>query len=273
MYSLCPSCSLQPAAQAAHSYSKHVAWLKSLLLDHLGLGASPATQITVFVQDWGSLLGLRIVAEAPWAFARVVVGNGYLPTGDAKPSKMFERWLEFSQSVPELPVGAIVASGTARELSAAEVAGYDAPFQTEAAKAAARALPALVPMKPDQEGALDNICAWATLARFQRPVVTCFSTGDPITRGADQLLQQRIVGAHDQPHETLEGGHFLQEDVPLELVRIILATIRRTPEACMLEPLARQSGLPGTKQAAAAAEATAIAEQRAFTCLQAPAKL
>jgi len=256
-----------------YTYSKQVAWLKCLLLNHLQLGMSPASQMTVFVQDWGSLLGLRIVAEAPWAFARVVVGNGFLPTGDGKPSKMFARWLDFSQNTPQLPVGAIIASGTARQLAEHEVAAYDAPFSTEDSKEAARALPALVPVSPDQEGALDNICAWATLARFQRPFVTCFSTGDPITRGADALLQRYVAGARGQKHETLEGGHFLQEDVPQDLVRIILRTIRETPEAPLTEPLARAGGLPGTAQAAAAAAAIAAAEARAHATLQAASKL
>jgi len=255
------------------SYSKQVAWLKSLLLDHLQLGRSARSQMTVFVQDWGSLLGLRIVAEAPWAFARVVVGNGFLPTGDGKPPKMFKQWLEFSQSTPELPIGAIVASGTARQLSQHELEAYDAPFPNELSKEAARALPALVPMAPDQAGTLDNICAWATLSRFQRPLVTCFSTGDPITRGADKVLQQHVAGAQGQQHETLAGGHFLQEDVPHELVRIIVRTIKKTPNAPYLEPLARAGGLPGTRQAAAAVQATAATAARAHACLGAAAKL
>ena len=256
-----------------YTYNKQVAWLKSLLLGHLQLGQSTASQITVFVQDWGSLLGLRIVSEAPWAFARVVVGNGFLPTGDGKPSEMFNRWLEFSQNTPELPIGSVVASGTARQLAEHEVSAYNAPFSSERSKEAARALPALVPMALDQAGSLDNICAWATLSRYQRPFVTCFSSGDPITRGADAILQRHVAGAQGQKHETLEGGHFLQEDVPRDLVRIILRTIRESPEAPRMEPLARAGGRPGTRQAAAASAAIAAAETRAHASLQASGKL
>lgn len=235
----------KPLDPADMSYLKQVGWVRDLLLNHLRLGQTRQTAMTLFVQDWGSLIGLRLVAEFPWAFARVVVGNGFLPTGSIKgPSAAFRRWLAFSQSTPELPVGGIVAAGVKRDLDAHEIAAYDAPFPEEALKATARALPALVPTAPTSAAALDNAAAWSTLARYQRPFVTAFSDGDPITRGADVVLRARIAGCRGQAHTTVPGGHFLQEDAPQQLVQVILRAIADNPTAGSLPPLVRCGALP-----------------------------
>jgi haloalkane dehalogenase len=205
----------KPSEQADYTYERHVAWMSAWL------AALQLTDVTLFGQDWGGLIGLRLVAAFPERFARVVVANTGLPIG-AGMTDGFKRWLEYSQSVPELPVGAIVARSTARGLSAAEIAAYDAPFPEERFKAGARRFPALVPVTPDHASVAENKAAWARLEAFAKPFLTSFSDGDPITRGGERAFQKRVPGARGQPHRTVAGaGHFLQEDRPEELVALI----------------------------------------------------
>jgi haloalkane dehalogenase len=205
----------KPARQEDYTYERHVAWMSAWLL------ANDLRDVTLFCQDWGGLIGLRLVAAFPERFARVVASNTGLPEGRGL-TEGFEAWLEFSQSVPELPVGQIVQGGTQRELSEAERAAYDAPFPEERFKAGARVFPALVPVTPDHPSTAENKAAWQKLERFEKPFLTAFSDGDPITAGGERLLQARIPGAKGQPHVTIAGaGHFLQEDKPEELVDLI----------------------------------------------------
>lgn len=197
----------KPVRQQDYSYARHAHWLASLIAQ------LELTSITLFCQDWGGLLGLRLVGEKPSRYARVVAANTFLPTGDEPIGEAFEQWRAFSQTVPEFPAGAIVQKGTVRDLSDAEVAAYDAPFPTEAHKAGARRFPLLVPTDREDPEAMTNRDAWKGLGLFKRPFLTAFGDSDPITRGADRILQQRIPGAAGQPHETVtEAGHFLQED-------------------------------------------------------------
>lgn len=210
----------KPAKRTDYTYERHVAWMSQWLRD-LDL-----TDITLFCQDWGGLIGLRLVAAFPERFAGVVAGNTFLPVGGGG-SEGFEAWLNFSQRVPELPVGFIVNGGSGRNLSDAEVAAYDAPFPDESYKEGARQFPALVPITPEHGSVAENKAAWEVLERFEKPFVTAFSDGDAVTRGMDAPLQARIPGAKGQPHVTLSGGHFLQEDSPAEIVDVIDALIRR----------------------------------------------
>lgn len=143
-------------------------------------------------------------------------------------SEGFAAWLKFSQEVSMLPVGRILDGGTTRALSAAEVAAYDAPFPDESFKAGARQFPALVPLTPEHASVAENIAAWAQLERFDKPFITAFSDNDPVTRGGERIMQERIPGTRGQPHVTLHGGHFLQEDSPEEIVTIIDALVRAT---------------------------------------------
>lgn len=210
----------KPAKRADYTYERHVAWMSQWLtgLDLSGL--------TLFCQDWGGLIGLRLVAAFPERFAGLVVANTFLPTGTGM-TDGFKAWLDFSQRVPEMPIGVIVNGGTARDLSPAEIAAYDAPFPDESYKEGARQFPTLVPVTPEHASVAENLAAWTALERFDRPVVTAFSDGDAVTRGADAPVQARIPGAKGQPHVTLRGGHFLQEDSPAEIVDVIDAMIRR----------------------------------------------
>ena len=211
----------KPAAREDYSYQRHVDWLGEFVrtLD--------LRSITLVCQDWGGLLGLRLVAEMPERFARVVAANTFLPTGDSHPGKAFLAWREFSQTVPVFPTGQIVAKGCCKPLADDVVAAYDAPFPDETFKAAARAFPALVPASPDDPAAEPNRQAWARLMQFEKPFLTAFSDSDPITRGADAVLQRLIPGAQGQAHTTLVGGgHFLQEDCAEDLARVIVEFMR-----------------------------------------------
>jgi len=211
----------KPASRAEHTYARHVEWLRQALFDGLGL-----TEVTLFGQDWGGLLGLRLVAEHPARFRRVAVANTGLPTGAAPPSEAFLAWQEFSQTVEQMPIGMIVAGGCATPLDAAAVAAYDAPFPDESYKEGPRQMPALVPTSPEDPAAAANRAAWVVLSEFARPFLCCFTDGDPITRGADAKFVEVVPGAAGQPHTTIEGGgHFVQEDCGERLAGILAAFI------------------------------------------------
>lgn len=210
----------KPAARRDYSYAAQVAWLRHWIeaLDLQG--------ITLVCQDWGSLIGLRLAAESPQRFARILLGNGGLPTGDGRVPHAFRIWQTFATWSPWFPVSRIVQIGTRRRLSAAERAAYDAPFPSAAYKAAARTYPSLVPVTPDNPAAEANREAWRVYEQWDKPFICCFSDGDPITRGADRAFRQRVPGARGQPHTTLHGGHFLQEDDPERFAALVVAACR-----------------------------------------------
>ncbi|HEV7888678.1 MAG TPA: haloalkane dehalogenase, partial [Acidimicrobiales bacterium] len=215
----------KPAEIGDHSYARHVEWLRALLFDELDL-----RDVTLVGQDWGGLLGLRLVAEHPDRFARVVAANTFLPTGDRDPGEAFLAWQKFSQEVPELPVGRIVKGGCATEMSEEVVAAYDAPFPDESFKEGARQFPLLVPSRPDDPASDANRKAWEVLSAWERPFLTAFADSDPITAGADRHLQAQVAGAQGQPHTTIVGaGHFLQEDKGEELAQVVVDFIAATP--------------------------------------------
>lgn len=212
----------KPAARTDYTYAAHMAWLRAFI-DGAGL-----RDITLVCQDWGGLLGLRLVGEEPHRFAGVVAANTFLPTGDAKPPDAFFMWRQFSQTVPEFPTGKIVSGAVARGMTPAVQAAYDAPFPDESYKSGARQFPTLVPATPDDPASEPNRRAWVGLEHFERPFVTAFGDSDPITRGGDRQLQARIPGCQGQPHVTLtRAGHFLQEDVGPELAQVAIDLVRR----------------------------------------------
>jgi len=209
----------KPGSQDDYSYQRHVDWLADLIVRELDLEG-----IVLFCQDWGGLLGLRLVAEHPERFAAVVASNTMLPTGDQDPGDAFRAWRDFSQNSPAFDIGRIVNGGTARELSGDEIAAYDAPFPDDAFKAGARRFPALVPITPDDPAAPANRAAWEVLKRWDKPFVCAFGDSDPITRGGDRVLEKLIPGAAGQPHVTVEGAaHFCQEDAGEQLAAVIVA--------------------------------------------------
>jgi haloalkane dehalogenase len=204
----------KPADRADYTYERHVAWLTAWLL------ALDLTNITLFCQDWGGLLGLRLVAAMPQRFAAVVAANTGLPVG-AGLTKGFSAWLHYSQTTPNLEIGALISRGTARDLTPAEMTAYDAPFPDETYKEGARQFPALVPVTPAHASVAENKAAWEALATFEKPFVTAFSDNDPITAGGAAPFLARVPGTRGQNHVTLSGGHFLQEDSPAEIAELL----------------------------------------------------
>ncbi len=220
----------KPAERSAYSYADHVAWILAWIeaLDLKG--------VTLACQDWGSLIGLRLAAEHPERFDRVLLSNGGLPTGDHGISIAFNVWRAFSVVSPWFPIGRIVATGTKRKLDQAERAAYDAPFPSSEYTAGARVFPSLVPVRPDDPASEANRRAWKVFERWEKPFITCFSDGDPITRGFARAPRDRIPGAQGQPHAVLRGGHFIQEDDPRTYARVIIeaaAPARRAMKATL----------------------------------------
>ena len=214
----------KPTEQSDHTYARHVQWMQRALFDQLDL-----RNITFFGQDWGGLIGLRLVAAEPDRYARVVIGNTGLPTGHGPASEAFLAWQKFSQEADEFPVGGIINGGCTTDLSPEVIAAYDAPFPDDIYKAGARVMPALVPTSPDDPASADNEAAWKVLERFDKPFLLAFSDSDPVTKGGDAPFRAKVPGAQGQPHTVIEGGgHFLQEDRGPELAGVINDFIART---------------------------------------------
>ncbi|HVW40452.1 MAG TPA: haloalkane dehalogenase [Amycolatopsis sp.] len=214
----------KPADMADHSYARHVEWMRAFAFDALDL-----RDVTLVGQDWGGLIGLRLVAENPGSFSRIVAANTGLPSGD---HDMPEVWWKFRRAVekaPILDIGRLVQSGCRTELGADVRAAYDAPFPNETYKAAPRVMPTLVPTRPDDPATEDNRRAWATLSELDLPFLCAFSDGDPITGGMAPILRRAMRGAADRNHPVVTGaGHFLQEDAGAELGRVIADFVRNS---------------------------------------------
>jgi haloalkane dehalogenase len=214
----------KPSKRTDYTYQRHVDWMRSVI-EGLGL-----QRVTLFGQDWGGLIGLRLAAEEEDRFARIVAANTFLPTGDRHPGNAFLAWQTFSQETETFPVGRIVNGGCTTDLAGEVVAAYDAPFPDESYKEGARQFPVLVPVRPDDPASDANRRAWDVLHRWEKPFLTAFSDSDPITAGGDRVLQNDIPGAKGRPHTTIEGaGHFLQEDDGARLARVIVDFVQATP--------------------------------------------
>lgn len=206
----------------AYTFAGHVEWMRAFI------EALDLEDITLFCQDWGSLIGLRVACENEKRFARIVLGNGGLPTGSQKMPRAFLLWRAFASFSPWFPIGKIINSGTVTELSPDVVAAYDAPFPSARYKAGARAFPRLVPAKPDDPAAAANRDAWEVLKRWEKPFLTTFSDRDPITRGGEKPFRKLVPGCGGQPHTTVSrAGHFLQEDKGPEIAALIIDFIKK----------------------------------------------
>ncbi|MES2415328.1 MAG: haloalkane dehalogenase [Pseudomonadota bacterium] len=213
----------KPVARGDYSYLNHVQWMNAWLQ------ANDLKNITLFCQDWGSLIGLRMAAEAPERFARIVLANGGLPTGMEEVPPAFRIWRAFSRFSPWFPIGRIVRTGCTGGLTAGEVAAYDAPFPSRAYKTGARVFPGFVPTTPDDPERQNNERAWEVFKHWDKPFLTLFSNRDPVTRGGYKAWQKLVPGAQGQPHAITRGaGHFLQEDKGEEVAQSIAAFIRST---------------------------------------------
>lgn len=211
----------KPTEKSDYTYNRHVNWMQAAIIDHLDI-----SDATFFGQDWGGLIGLRLVAENASRFARVVISNTGLPTGDHPLTEAFMAWQHYSKTSPDFDIGRLINAATVRELLADEVAAYDAPFPDDTYKAGARIFPSLVPTAPDDPTASANRAAWEIFDRWEKPFLCCFSDRDPVTRGGDGAFLSRVPGTAGQPHETIENAHhFVQEDSPNDVARIILQAI------------------------------------------------
>ena len=213
----------KPTQQQDYTYQRHVDWMASVL-EQLDL-----SKTTLFGQDWGGLIGLRLLARMPERFARLVVGNTALPTGDQPMGPAFESWRAYSQSVEDFNAGRIVYGGTTSKLTEAEVAAYNAPFPDDRYKAGARRFPMLVPSEPDDPAAEPNRAAWRELRQLDLPVLTLFGADDRVMAGIEKVFQSQMPGAKGHDHIVLpDAGHFLQEDVGPELARRMILFIDKT---------------------------------------------
>jgi haloalkane dehalogenase len=208
----------KPTQREDHTYARHVEWMRELVFDLLDLA-----NVTLVGQDWGGLIGLRLAAENPDRFARIVVANTGLPTGNLP---MPEIWWQFRQAIqgaPTIDVGRFVQSGCLHPMSDAVRAGYDAPFPDDSYCAGPRAMPGLVPTSPDDPAAPANRAAWAALKDSSTPMLVAFSDGDPITGAMAPIFVREMRGARGYDHPVVHGaGHFLQEDAGEELAEHIV---------------------------------------------------
>ena len=207
----------KPINQEDYTYEKHVGWISSFI-ESLDL-----TNINLFCQDWGGLIGLRIVSEQGYRFNRIIASNTSLPTGDFKVPEAFFNWQKFSQDTPVFNASKIVKSSCVNKISYEVQKAYDAPFPDETYKAGARRFPMLVPTSPNDPSSQPNREAWEKLKNWHKPFLTAFSDSDPITKGGDILFQKLIPGCKGISHKTIVGaGHFLQEDKGPELAQLIV---------------------------------------------------
>lgn len=212
----------KPTEKSDYTYARHVSWMSSLIFDHLDLSS-----ITMFVQDWGGLVGLRLLTAQPDRFAAVVAANTGLPDGSGPMSEDFLNWQQFSQNAEDFPIGFLLNMATIADLPDNVIAAYDAPFPDDRYKAGARIWPSLVPTSPDDPEAEAQREAWEVLRAFEKPFLCCFSDEDPITRGGEAAFIGRVAGTAGQAHTTVtSAGHFLQEDASARLVEIIDGLIK-----------------------------------------------
>jgi haloalkane dehalogenase len=211
----------KPSHRSDYTYQRHVDWIRELLIQ------LKLQDITLVCQDWGGLIGLRLVGEHPEKFARVVAANTMLPTGDHPLGESFFKWQQLSQNIPVFATGNIIQGGCVIAMKPEVLAAYDAPFPDETYKEGARQFPMLVPARPDDPAAPANRKAWEALMQFKKPFLTAFSDKDPITAAGGPVLRKLIPGCEGQAHTTIEnGGHFLQEDQGEKLAEVVVAFIR-----------------------------------------------
>jgi haloalkane dehalogenase len=207
----------KPADRKDYTYARHVDWMQAFL------DRTELKDVHLVCQDWGGLLGLRLVAANPDRFTTVVAANTFLPTGDTDLGEAFEKWRQFSQETPEFDIAGVIESGTVTPLPEAVMAAYNAPFPDERHKEGARQFPMLVPASTDDPETERNRRAWQVLSQWHKPFLTAFSDSDPVTGGAEKFLQKFIPGTQGLEHPTIaNAGHFLQEDEGEALAEVVV---------------------------------------------------
>jgi haloalkane dehalogenase len=207
----------KPSERSDYSYAKHVRWMKDWVV------AMGLCDVTLLGQDWGGLIGLRMVAGLPERFARFSLSNTGLPTGDHPVNEAFHKWRKFSQEDPEFDTGYIVNLFGHGDLTEGEIEAYRAPFPSDEYKAGARQFPMLVPTEPDNPASAANREAWKVLMQWHKPALMCFSDADPIMAGGDKPFLKLVPGTRNQPHVTLKGRHFIQEEDGEAWARAVVA--------------------------------------------------
>jgi len=212
----------KPSKRSDYTYERHVNWMQAWL-EQVGID-----KINLVCQDWGGLIGLRLLVNDPDRFNSAIVANTGLPTGDNSASEAFLNWRKYSLEVENFDVGSIIAMGSKKEVPDNIIAAYNAPFPDDTYKKGARIFPSLVPIRPDDPSSEANRKAWGVLSTLSKPFLTSFSDGDPITGGGDRVFQDRVPGAKDQTHTTINGGgHFLQEDCGEEFAEVVVNFIKQ----------------------------------------------
>ena len=229
----------KPIKKSDYSYKLHVD-IMVRLVQHLNL-----QNITPFYQDWGGLIGLRVVASMPERFSRVVIGNTGLPDAVGfqglignfmfqrrvkkvgkideahfKAHPGFFNWIAFSQTVEDFHVAKIIQGGALTRFPIEVFNAYDAPFPDDQYKAGVRVFPKLIPTQLRA-----NHKAWKIFENWNKPFLLTFSDSDPITKGQDKVFKKRVPGI--QEHPITNAGHFLQEDKGPELAQIIIDFIKK----------------------------------------------
>ena len=214
----------KPTEKEDHTYAKHINWITKFVT------SLDLKRITLFGQDWGALIGLRVAIENQERFSRIVLANGSLPTGDGKKSQAFLAWRKFTRESPKFDVGRLINGATTTKLTEEIQRAYDAPFPDDTYKAGARIMPSLVVISSDNPEHKDNKKARKKFGKWEKPFLTAFSDMDPVTRGADRFWQTHVPGAKGQKHTTIENaGHFLQEDKGPEIANLIVKFIKENP--------------------------------------------
>jgi haloalkane dehalogenase len=215
----------KPTQGSDHTYARHVEWVREAVVDRLGLSG-----VTLLCQDWGGLIGLRLVTENPDIASRIVAANTGLPTGDQAMPEVWWMFRRAVESAETLDIGRFVASGCRRGLADSDRTAYDAPFPDEAAKAGPRWMPGLIPTSPDDTAAEANRVAWQRLTEWNRPFLVAFSAGDPLTRALAGIFRTVVPSAAAEPAVVIaDAGHFLQEDAGIELANAVAEFVARHP--------------------------------------------
>lgn len=236
----------KPVDQSLHSYQMHVDVMSGFI------DAVNIQNATLFAQDWGGLIGLRVVEQKPDHFARIMLSNTTLPAAGGvqgwlgyplftaavwkqgevnelnfgDDSFTFASWVAYAKTSKKFDIEKLLQFATTRELSDSELSGYSAPFPSEEYVAAVRAFPSLVVTQLRQNQAImDDF-----YAKWEKPLITAFGENDTLMAGRDKAWQDSVPGAKGQAHTIVKGGgHFIQEDKPQELVKILDDFIRSNP--------------------------------------------
>ncbi|MGB0386627.1 MAG: haloalkane dehalogenase [Ardenticatenaceae bacterium] len=212
----------KPADRSDYTYERLVGWMSSFVL------ALDLQSVTFVGQDWGGLIGLRVATENQERFARLVVSNTGMPTGDHNVPDAFLKWQEFSKNASKFPIARLINAACVTNLSKEVRAAYDAPFPDDSYKEGARILPSLVPTSPDDPASAANRQAWKVLMAWDKPLLTAFSDSDPVTRGGERPFQKLVPGAKGQAHTTItQAGHFLQEDKGEAFAEVVVEFMRK----------------------------------------------